>query len=146
VKYDGDGKVKCFKGRLVAQGFSQRHGVDYEEIFSPVAYFISIHALLAFATGKKLQVHQMDVISAFLNGKLREEIYIKQPPGYIQPGKEELVCKLRKSIYSLKQSPLCWNEQLCDHLKSLDFRESGADPYVFIHQNEIKFENNSSLC
>ena len=117
MKYDVNGKVKCFKCRLVAQGFSQRHGVNYEEIFSPVSYLSSIHILLTFTAERKLQIHQMDVISAFLkfNGNLKEEIYMKQPPGYVQLGKEELVCKLRKSIYGLKQSPHCWNEKLCDH-------------------------------
>ena len=132
VKHDGNGKVNCFKGRLVAQGFSQRHGVDYEEIFSPVVHLSSIRTLLAFAAKKKLHVHQMDVVSAFLNGELKEEIYMKQPPGYVQSGKENLVCKLRKSIYGLKQSPRCWNQKLCDHLKSLGFKESGADSCVFI--------------
>ena len=140
VKYDGNGEVNCFKGRLVAQGFSQSHGVDYEEIYSPVAQLSSIRTLLAFAAEKKLQVHQMDVVSAFLNGDLTEEIYMKQPPGYVQSGKEELVCKLRKSIYGLKQSPRCWNEKLCNHLKSLGFKESGTDPCVFIQseQNNMK--------
>ena len=74
----------------------------------------------------------MDVVSAFLNGELKEEIYMKQPPGYVQSGKENLVCKLRKSIYGLKQSPRCWNQKLCDHLKSLGFKESGADSCVFV--------------
>ena len=135
VKYDGNGKVNCFKGRLVAQEFSQRHGVDYEEIFSPVVHFPSIRTLLAFAAKKKLHVHQMDVVSTFLNGELKEEIYMKQPPGYVQSGKENLVCKLRKSIYGLKQSPHCWNQKLCDHLKSLGVKGSGADSCVFV-ENE----------
>ena len=86
VKYDGKGEVNRFKGRLVAQGFSQRRGIDYEEVFSPVAHLSSICVLLAFAAENKLQVHQMDVISGFLNGDLKEEIYMRQPPGYIQPG------------------------------------------------------------
>ena len=112
------------------------HGVDYEEIFSPVVHLSSIHALIAFAAERKLHVHQMDVVSAFLNGELKEEIYMKQPPGYVQSGKEELVCKLRKSIYGLKQSSRCWNEKLCNHLKSLGFKESGADPCVFIQSGK----------
>ena len=136
VKCDGNGEVNCFKGRLVAQGFSQSRGVDYEEIYSPVAQLSSIRTLLAFAAEKKLHVHQMDVVSAFLNGDLTEEIYMKQPPGYVQSGKEELVCKLRKSIYGLKQSPRCWNEKLCNHLKSASFKESGADPCVFIQSEQ----------
>ena len=132
VKYDGNGNVKCFKSRLVAQVFLQRHGVNYGEVFSPVAHLSSIRILLAFAAENKLQIHQMDVVSAFLNGELKEEIYMRQPPGYELKRKEELVCKLRKSIYGLKQSPCCWNENLCNHLKSLGFKESGADSCVFI--------------
>ena len=140
MKYDGNGKVNCFKGRLVAQGFTQRHCVDYEEIFSTVVHLSSIRTLLAFGAKKKLHIHQMDVVSAFLNGDLKEEIYMKQPPGYVQLGKENLVCKLRKSIYGLKQSPRCWNQKLCDHLKSLRFKESGADSCVFIknESNNLK--------
>ena len=138
VKYDSDGEIQCFKGCLVAQGFTQRYGIDYEEIFSPVARFSTIRTLLAYAVERKMQVHQMDVVSTFLNGELREEIYMQQPPGYIQPAKEELVCKLKKSIYGLKQSPRCWNERLCEHLKSLVFKESGADPCVFIRESSEK--------
>ena len=78
----------------------------------------------------------MDVVSAFLNGDLTEEIYMKKPPGYVQSGKEELVCKLIKSIYGLKQSPCCWNEKLCNHLKSAGFKESGAEPCAFIQSEQ----------
>ena len=95
VKYDGgDGNVEHFKGRLVAQGYSQMHGIDYDEIFSPVARYSSIHILLAYAAKYKLLVHQMDVVSAFLHGELNEEIYMQQPPGYVKSGQEEFVCKL----------------------------------------------------
>ena len=98
---------------------------------------LSIRTLLAFAAEKKLQVHQMDVVRTFfVNGELTEAIYVKQTPGYVQSGKEVLVCKLRKTIYSLKQFPHCWNEKLCDHLKSAGFKESGADPCVFIQNQE----------
>ena len=133
VKYDGKGEMNCFKGSLVVHGFSQRHGVDYEEVFSPVAHLSSIRVLLAFAAENK---HQMNVISAFLNGDLKEEIYMRQAPGYVQPGKEEFICKLRKSIYGLKQPPHCWNEKLCEHLKSSGFKKSGADPCVFIQNGD----------
>ena len=136
VKYDGKGQVERFKGRLVALGYSQKYGIDYDETFSPVARFSSIRTLLAFAVEMGMQIHQMDVVTAFLNGDLKEEIYMQQPSGYTQPGKEELVCKLKKSLYGLKQSPRCWNEKLCEHLKSLGFKESAADPCVFIRQKE----------
>ena len=89
-------RVKCFSGQLVAQGFTQKYGIYYDEIFSPVARFSSIRTLLAFATEKKMLIHQMDVVSAFLHGELKEDIYMQQPLGYVQPGKEELVCKLKK--------------------------------------------------
>ena len=74
----------------------------------------------------------MDVITAFLNGNLTEEIYMSQPEGYIKPGEEHLVCKLKKSIYGLKQSSRCWNRALSDYLESLDFAQSGADPCVYV--------------
>ena len=76
VKYDGKGEVKSFKGRLVAQGFSQKYGIDYDEVFSPVAQFSSIRTLLAFAVKRRMLIHQMDVVTAFLNGDLKEEIYM----------------------------------------------------------------------
>ena len=96
VKYDSNGQVESFKGRLVAQGYSQKYGINYDETFSPVARFSSIRTLLAFAAEMGMQIHQMDVVTAFLNGDLKEEIYMQQPSGYIQPDKNGLVCKLKK--------------------------------------------------
>ena len=110
VKYTCDGKVERFKGCLVAKGYSQQYGIDYDETFSPVVRFSSIRALLAYAIQNGMLIHQKDVVTAFLNGKLDEEIYMQQPEGYIEPGKEHLVCKLKKSLYGLKQSPQCWNK------------------------------------
>ena len=136
VKYDSNGQVERFKGRLVAQGYSQKYGIDYDNTFSPVARFSSIRTLLAFAVEMGMQIHQMDVVTAFLNGDLKEEIYMQQPSGYIQPDKNGLVCKLKKSLYGLKQSPRCWNEKLCEHLKSLGFKESVADPCIFVRQKK----------
>ena len=136
VKYDSEGRVERFKGRLVAQGYSQKYGIDYDEKFSPVARYSSIRTLLAIAVEMGMQIHQMDVVTAFLNGDLKEEIYMQQPPGYTQVGKENLVCKLEKSLYGLKQAPRCWNEKLCEHLKSLNFKVSTADPCVFIRQQK----------
>ena len=136
VKYDNQGEVKKFKGRLIAQGFSQKYGIDYDEVFSPVAQFSSIRTLLAFAVEHKMLVHQMDVVTTFLNGDLKEEIYMRQPPGYVIPGRERQVCKLKKSLYGLKQSPRCWNEKLCQHLKQLGYTQSGADPCVFIRTSK----------
>ena len=78
----------------------------------------------------------MDVVTAFLNGTLEEEIYMQQPAGYVQPGKEEMVCKLKKSLYGLKQSPRCWNKAFKEHMKSANFKQSTADPCIFTKTEE----------
>ena len=136
AKRDKNGKVERFKARLVAKGYAQKYGINYEETFSPVVRFSSIRALLAFAVQNDMLIHQMDVVTAFLNGNLKEEIYMEQPPGYTQPGMENLVCKLKKSLYGLKQSPRCWNTAFREHMESIHFKQSGADPCIFIRTEE----------
>lgn len=136
VKHDNNGQVERFKGRLVAKGYAQEYGVDYDETFSPVVKLSSIRALLAFAVKRKMCVHQMDVITAFLNGKLEQEIYMQQPEGYCKPGEEHLVCRLKKSLYGLKQSPRCWNKEFRNYMAELGFRESEADPCIFVRSDE----------
>ncbi len=121
IKRNADGSVERFKARLVAQGFSQRYGVDYDETFSPVVRFESIRTVVVLAVQRGLKLHQMDVISAFLNRELEDEVYMKQPEGFEVKGKERLVCKLNKSLYGLKQSSRCWNSILDEHLKSIGF-------------------------
>ncbi len=93
----------------MAKGYLQRYGIDYDESFSPVVRFSSIRAFLAYAIRSDMLVQQMDVVTAFLNGRLDEEVYMLQPDGYIESGNQHLICKLKKSLYSLKQSPRCWN-------------------------------------
>lgn len=132
LKYTSDGEVERFKGRLVAKGYSQKHGLDYDETFSPVVRSPSIRALLAYAVQNKMVIHQMDAITAFLNGELEEEIYMRQPEGYVVPGKEHMVCKLKKSLYGLKQAPRCWNKALHDHMEQIGFKRSTSDPCVYI--------------
>ena len=88
--------------------YSQKFGCDYDETFSPVVRGESIRALLALATQEDMHRHQMDVQTAFLNGNLHEEVYMRQPEGYEVKGKEHQVCKLHRSIYGLKQPPRCW--------------------------------------
>jgi len=131
VKHRSDGRVERFKGRLVAKGFSQRRGIDYFETYSPVVRFSSIRALIAFAVQNGMCIHQMDVVTAFLNGDLHEDIYMQQPDGYIQPGSEHLVCKLKKSLYGLKQAPRCWNIRFHKYMESLGFKQT-VDPCVYI--------------
>ena len=132
VKYKADGSVERHKARLVAKGCSQKPGLDYEETFSPVAKYTSIRTLLAIANQLNLEVHQMDVSTAFLNGKLEEEIYMSQPEGYVKEGEEELVCKLNKSIYGLKQSSRCWFNTIDEFLENSGYTKSSSDPCIYI--------------
>ena len=137
-KVGADGNICSYKARLVAQGFSQKLGIDYDETFSPVVRFESVRSLLALAAQHNLHVHQMDVSSAFLNGNLSEELYMTQPKGFIEKGKENLVCKLNKAIYGLKQAPKCWNASLDKYLKSLKFKQSSSDSCIYTNvSNDI---------
>ena len=102
TKKDSNGNVERYKARLVAKGFTQREGIDYNETFSPVSSKDSFRIIMALVAHYDLELHQMDVKTAFLNGDLDEEVYMQQPQGFIESGKEHLVCKLKKSIYGLK--------------------------------------------
>ena len=98
--------------------------------------FSSIRAMLAVAIQQGMIIHQMDVVTAFLNGSLEEEIYMIQPKGYVIPGKEHLVCKLNKSLYGLKQAPRCWNRTFTEYMKDIGFKQSNADSCVYIKSKE----------
>ena len=131
-KTKADGTLERFKARLVAQGFSQKQGLDYDETFSPVIRFESFRSLVAVALQKRLKLHQLDITAAFLNGRLEEEVFMNQPEGFAVKGKEHLVCKLKQSLYGLKQSPRCWNSALDAHLKSMGYAQSTNDPCIYI--------------
>ena len=115
VKCDEEGTVDRFKARLVAQGYAQVKGIDYDEVFSPVARYTSLRLLLALANAHDLEIHQMDVKTAYLNGELDSEIYMSQPEGFVDTERPNHVCKLKRSIYGLKQSARCWTTTLDDH-------------------------------
>ena len=134
VKHNADGSVERCKARLVAQGCSQKHGVDYDETFSPVVRFESLRTVIGLSVKQGLKLHQIDVTTAFLNGDLDEEVYMRQPEGFIVKGQEHLVCKLNKSLYGLKQSPRCWNYVLDEHLKS--FVQTPSDPCIYVSDDD----------
>ena len=132
TKRSADGTVERHKARLVAQGYTQQYGQDYDETFSPVVRFESLRTVIALSVQNGLKLHQMDVTTAFLNGELKEEVYMRQPEGYTVKGKENLVCRLEKSIYGLKQSSRCWNSALDTHLKKMGFVQSAGDPCLYM--------------
>ena len=139
VKSDKDGNLDRYKGRLVARGFEHKSGIDYEETYAPVVKYSSLRTLLSYAVNNDMHIHQMDVVTAFLNGNLDEEIFMKQPEGFVKKGQEKLVCKLKKALYGLKQAPRCWNVVIDDFLKSLEFSRSAADQCVYIRdRNAVK--------
>ena len=113
------------------RGFEQVHGLDYDETFAPVVSFDTIWTLLAFAIQNDLLIHQMDLVAAFLSEIIDEEIYMEQPEGYVMRGQESKVCKLKRSLYGLKQSPPCWNQVFRTCLSSIGLSQSKADP---LHQ------------
>ena len=115
----------------MAKGFSQREGVDYFETFAPVVRYESIRILLAIAAKDDLEIAKFDVKTAFLHGDLQEEIYMQQPEGYIKNNGRQLVCKLLRSLYGLKQSPRCWNEKFVKFLESFNLRATNGDKCVF---------------
>ena len=135
-KVAADGSTERLKARLVAQGYTQRYGQDYDETFSPVVRAESIRTIIAHAANNKMLLHQMDIKTAFLNGNLKEEVFMKQPEGFVVKGQEHLVCKLKKSIYGLKQSPRCWNMALHDHLCKIGFKQSASDPCIYTAERE----------
>ncbi|KAL8111789.1 hypothetical protein AgCh_019472 [Apium graveolens] len=120
-KKDEDGNIIRNKARLVAQGYNQQEGIDYDETYAPVARLEAIRILMAFAAHKKFKLYQMDVKSAILNGYLKEEVYVKQPPGFIHEKYPSYVYKLKKSVYGLRQSPRCWYERLSQFLVNNGF-------------------------
>eukprot|EP00253_Pinus_taeda_P012581 PITA_12581 len=107
-KYKVDGSLDKHKARLVAKGFAQKEGVDYEETFAPIAKWATIRTLFALAAQNGWKVHQMDVKTAFLNGDLKENVFMSQHEGFAVKGHEHKVCKLVKSLYGLKQAPRAW--------------------------------------
>nr|KAJ0204847.1 hypothetical protein LSAT_V11C500242580 [Lactuca sativa] len=126
-KMNVDGTIDKYKAILVIQGFRQKEGIDFFDTYAPVSRISTIRLLLALAAIHNLVIHQMDVKTAFLNGDLDEEIYMKQPEGFVMPGNEHKVCKLKKSLYGLKQAPKQLHQKFDDVVLSNVFALNQAD-------------------
>ena len=132
VKTNEKGEIEKYKARVVAKGFSQVEGVDYDQTFSPTVRFESIRQMVALGTAKSMEMHQMDVTTAFLYAPLEEDIYMEQPEGTVQKGDERKVMRLLKCLYGLKQSPRQWNIYIDTVLKQLGFRRLKSDFGIYV--------------
>lgn len=131
VKKDEHGAVTRHKARLVVKGYAQRRGVDYDEVFAPVARKETVRLLIALAASEGWQVHHMDVKSAFLNGDLQEEVFVHQPPGFELHGEEHKVYRLHKALYGLHQAPRAWNQKLDTTLLTMGFMRCPSDHAIY---------------
>nr|GEW55695.1 hypothetical protein [Tanacetum cinerariifolium] len=134
VKLDELGGILKNKARLVARGYRQDEGIDFEKSFALVARLEAIRIFLVFATHMNKVVYQRDVKTAFLNGNLREEVYVSHPDGFVDPDNPNHVYKLKKALYGLKQAPRAWYDMLSSFLISQDFSKGTMDPTLFIHR------------
>ncbi|KAK2451189.1 putative mitochondrial protein [Trifolium repens] len=158
-KMNEQGEVVRNKTRLVAQGYSQQEGIDFTETFAPVARLEAIRLLLSYVVNNGITLYQMDVKSAFLNGVISEEVYVKQSPGFEDLKNPDYVFKLKKSLYGLKQAPRAWYERLSNFLLENGFQKGQIDNTLFrkttkkdiliiqIYVDDIIFgSTNASLC
>ncbi|GJY00868.1 retrovirus-related pol polyprotein from transposon TNT 1-94 [Tanacetum coccineum] len=130
-KKDEDQIVIRNKARLVTKGYAQEEGIDFEESFAPVAHLEGVQIFVAYVAHKSFPIYQMDVKMTFLNGLLKEEVYVAQPDGFVNPDHPEKVYRLRKAIYGLKQALRAWYDELSNFLISKGFTKGTIDPTLF---------------
>lgn len=134
IKRDSKGNVERYKARLVAKGFTQREHIDFEEVYAPVSQYSTLRAFLAVIAEQDLELRQLDITTAFLNGDLTEELYMQQPPGY-NFGGPRTACRLLRAIYGLRQAGRAWHIKLKAALLNIGFSPSTADASFFILQS-----------
>ena len=127
IKHGFDGSAEKFKARFVAHGFSKKEGVDYDDIFAPVAQYTTIRSIIDLAAMQGWNLHQMDVKTAFLHGAIKEEVYVEQPLGFKVQDWDTHVCRLKKALYGLKQAPKSWYERIDSYLMKLGFTHSNVN-------------------
>lgn len=131
LKRNADGTINKHKASLVAKGYVQRHGIDFDEVFAPVARIETVRLLINLAAANGWEIHHLDVKTAFLHGELKETIYVSQPEGFEVKGSEHKVYKLNKALYGLRQAPRVWNDKLNQILKELQFKRCLKEPSVY---------------
>ena len=131
IKRNAYGSINKYKARLVAKGYIQRHGIDFEEVFAPVARIETVRFLISLAASNEWEIHHLDVKTAFLHGDLKEIVYVSQPEGFEVKGQEEKVYKLNKALYGLRQAPRAWNEKLNKVLEKQNFKRCSKEPSLY---------------
>ncbi|WJZ86739.1 hypothetical protein VitviT2T_006171 [Vitis vinifera] len=139
VKYKVDGSIERFKARLVAKGYTQTYGIDYTKTFAPVAKINTVRVLLSLAANLDWPLQQFDVKNVFLHGELSKEVYMDLPPGCMVSEKQcQKVCKLKKSLYGLKQSPRTWFGRFTKSMRAFGYRQSNSDHTLFLKKQHGK--------
>ena len=141
LKSGDGGNPPRYKAGIVVKGFQQKKGVDFDEIFALVGKMTSIRTMLSIAANINLKVEQLDIKIAFLHGYFEEETYMEQPKGFVEKGKENLVCRFRKSLYELEQAPRQWYQKFKSFMMDHGFNKTHADHYVFVK----KYDGGDSL-
>ncbi|KAK2398761.1 putative mitochondrial protein [Trifolium repens] len=137
LKHNPDGSIQRAKARLVVKGYAQQPGIDYSETFAPVARLDTVRTIIAVAAQKGWNLYQLDVKSAFLNGELKEEVYVQQPQGFVTKGQEEKVYKLKKALYGLKQAPRAWYSEIDSYFIQQGFQRSQSEHTLYVkHQGK----------
>jgi hypothetical protein len=140
VKHEANRSADKYKARFVARGFSQKEGEDYDETFTPISRYTSIRAIMSLVTSMGWSLHQMDVKTTFLNGAIKEEVYIEQTQGFEVHSRDTHVFRLKKALYGLKQAPRAWYARIDNYLMRLGFSKSHAHPNLY-----YKVVNNATV-